>query len=180
MLSIVQTIAASQRGLFTRKQARVAGIHDMWLARMKDEEVEQVQHGVWLLTGAPADRHRLARAAILLLDADGTSFVKSLRQPKCVVSHLTAAVTHGMCEQLPARNQRPMVTTAIKIATTRRVQPIVARLAPSEIVWIDGIPVTSTERTVADLSPTDFEQIRLGAARHERSDNCRVSRPTGT
>ena len=176
--SILQRIASTQRGLFSRNQARLAGINDMWLARMKDDELEQVQHGVWSLTDAPEDRHRAARAAILLLDPDGTSFATSFRQPLCVVSHLTAAVIHGMCEQLPARNQRPVVTTPEKISTTRRVTPIAGRLDPSEIVRVDGIPVTSAERTLADLSPTGFEHIRLGALTG-RSDR-QVSRPTGT
>lgn len=177
----MQAIALTQRGLFTRNQARLAGINDMWLARMKDDEVEQVQHGVWCLSDAPDDRHRGARTAILLLDADGTSFIPSLRQPKCVISHLTAAVIHGMCEQLPVRNRRPVVTTAAKVTTTRRVEPVVGHLVPSEIVWIDGIPVTSTERTVADLLPTGFEHIRLGGIALEAGvDSRQISRPTGT
>jgi len=184
--SIVQVISVPQRGLFTRNQARLAGINDMWLARMKDDEIEQIQHGVWCFVDAPDDRYRVARTAVLLLDTDGASFAKSLRQPRCVISHLTAAVIHGMCEQLPARNQRPVVTTASKIVTTRRVEPIAGRLTPSEVVWIDGIPVTSTQRTVADLLPMEFGHIHLGGAqyerheRHERHDDRQVSRPTGT
>lgn len=166
----MQTIALTQRGLFTRNQARRAGVHDMWLARMKDDEVDQVQHGVWCLTDAPDDHYRVARTAILMLDADGTSLVPSPHQPHCVISHLTAAVIHGMCERLPTRIQRPVVTTTTKIVTTRRVEPIHGLLSPSEIVWIDGLPVTSTERTIDDLQSIGFEHFADG----------RVSRRTGT
>lgn len=172
VIATLRGIGIPQRGLFTRHQARSHGINDMWLARLKDDEIEQVQHGVWALADID-DRHREARAAILLLDAEGSSFVKSLRQPMCVVSHLSAAVLHGMCEQLPGKNRRPVVTTTHTIDTTRRVQPIRGRLKPSEVIWIDGIPVTSAERTLADLSPTGIDFARLAVDE-------RVSRPTGT
>ena len=173
VIATLHCIATPQRGLFTRHQAREHGINDMWLARLKDDEIEQVQHGVWALADV-VDRHRAARTAILLIDVDGTSFVKSLRQPMCVVSHLSAAVMHGMCDQLPGKNRGPVVTTTRTISTTRRVQPIKGKLKPAEVIWIDGIPVTSAERTLADLSRTGIELGEF-AVRDER-----VNRPTGT
>jgi predicted transcriptional regulator of viral defense system len=173
VIATLERVATPQRGLFTRHQAQHHGINDMWLARLKDDAIEQVQHGVWTIADV-VDRHRSVRTAILLIDVDGTSFVKSLRQPMCVVSHLSAAVMHGMCDQLPGKNRGPVVTTTRTISTTRRVQPIKGQLKPGEVVWIDGIPVTSAERTVADLSRAGFELGEFAALDE------RVSRLTGT
>jgi hypothetical protein len=131
-----------------RRHLRTQGFDDRELRRMlRDQQLTVVRRGAYL-PGAPPDdpvvRH-LAQvvAAARQLDADA------------VLSHVSAAVVHGW-DLWRAPLDRVQVTRSRRTGG-RRHPSVHVRAAPlgrSEVVEVDGLRVTSPERTAADLART--------------------------
>lgn len=154
-----------ERPLLTRDLA-AAGHSATELARLgRTGELVHLRRGAWL-TAEPGDvvrRHRLLVAATLELTADA------------VVSHLSAAVLHG----LPVPGPLPRVHLTRPAGRGKRrgyVHLHVAALDASDVVVRDGVAVTSLARTVVDLGCSlpfadavvaGDAALRLGLARHE-------------
>jgi hypothetical protein len=132
---------------------------------MRTGRLTPVRRGIYVQRGMPDDVH--ARHALLIAAA-----MRELAGD-AVVSHLSAAVLHGLriwgarIDRVPRRRR-----------TGGRCGPKVhvhtAALDPSEIVIIAGLPVTSLARTVADLARMlPFEQAVVladAATFHKRPD----------
>ena len=152
--------------LQTTKQWKTLGLTTRQIgnARRSGERVK-VRRGVDRDPGelSAADRHRaLIRATLPLL------------HPDSVVSHASAALLHG----LPVRHgdaERVQITRLGPAHGRRRrlVALHAAPLAKDEVTLIDGIPVTSLARTVADLARTasfEWAVIAADAALHAGLD----------
>jgi hypothetical protein len=134
--------------LVTRSQLLARGHADHEIRRrIRAGELDPVRPGSYAV--GPVDpgpaRHRLAvRAAVAEL------------APDAVVSHLSAAVLHGLpVHAVPlgvVQVTRPRRRTGARRG--RCVQVHSAPLDPDEVVLVDGIAVTSLARTLVDVART--------------------------
>lgn len=114
-------------------------------ALLRGGQLTRVRRGVYSPGSKPADpdaRHRLAVHAAFVELAEGT-----------VASHGSAAVLHRLPTwEVPLDRVQVTKVRAYGGRRERLVHVHVARLDPDEVTVIDGIPVTTLERTVVDLA----------------------------
>jgi hypothetical protein len=131
-------IAQRQGGVVRRSQAIAAGISDRQIEkRVNSETWVRIGNGTYRLFHMP-DSRDLVRAAVAAL-------------PNAVASHNSAAAIHGLSFV------NTHVATVMVHARTTHTFPGVQvfrcfDLARNHIEEIDGLPVTSTARTVMDLA----------------------------
>lgn len=145
----VSRLASGQWGLLTTAQARGYGISRDQLNHLVDVGIlERVEHGVYATTAVP-DEHRSVRVAWLVL-APTLTAEERLADPTAtgVVSHTSAAALHRLGDLL---DDVPEVTVAQRKQTRRPMRVHHLPLVSSDITLVDGLPVTTPERTVADL-----------------------------
>lgn len=138
---------------------------------LSDGVLDRVRHGVYA-PGPPPDPTNPAgrrRAHVRLLAA-----TRPLIHPDSVVSHMSAAVLHG----LPLRWADLARVSVTRAGSThgRAGRAFVlhnSRLAGDEITAIEGFTVTTIERTVADLAltlPFEWGVAMADAALHAGAD----------
>ena len=137
--ALILAMTRSQYGLFTRKQAIAAGLPPRTVERrVKRGIYERLLPGVYGIAGVPGSWHRST-----------LSVVFSATTP-AAASHRTAAYLWGMTDQRPttielvARRHRRVKRQDYTVHES-------GDLRHSDVIQIDGIPVTSAERTVVDL-----------------------------
>jgi len=152
-LAILGGLAADQYGLITTALARTHGVDGVTLLRLCDADLlGNVGRGVYLLPGAVRPSHLEIRVAWLRLDPARPAWERDGRGKKDgVVSHRSACLLHELGD-IPA----PKVELTVPGRLTTREQWVVLHrhpgpLDPDEIVVVDGLPVTSAERTIVDL-----------------------------
>jgi hypothetical protein len=139
--------------MITSAQAVGAGVGYMHLKRMTEAGLlEKVGTGVYLMVGgqAAAARHRALKVAWLRMDPAVPAWERPLLGPNsAIVSHRSAALLLHLGD---------LVVQDIEFTTPRRRtsrDPMVrlrqGTLAPYEISWADGLPVTTALRTLTDL-----------------------------
>lgn len=147
----VAQLAAAQWGLLTTSQAVDAGISKMQLSRMAAAgELERVVTGVYATPAAMADEHVDMRALWLSLAPHRTAEERLAEPHRAgVLSHASAAAMHGIGDMLADEVE---VTLPQRRQTRRAgLRPHHMDLAPEEVTVIDGLPVTTAARTIADL-----------------------------
>ena len=153
------------------RDLRLAGFTDGELSRLvRRGELVRVRRGTYgpPLTGtadATVAYSRRIRATIPLIASDA------------VISHLSAAVIHGLALVVPSLSRVQVTRPEVPGGKTRSGLEIHAAPLPAgDATVIDGLPVTSLARTVADLSRSlGFEQavvtgdsaLRVGLDREE-------------
>jgi hypothetical protein len=153
----VNSIAASQAGILTRRQALDAGMtEEMIKQRVSSGRWYRMKPGLYAVAGSPPHPHGLLVAATAALRA--------------VVSHESAAELLD----LPAVPRGRLVVT-VPFRKTHRFPGVTVHqstdLDPVDVVMIDDLPSTNTTRTIIDLAAV------LGARRLERViDHCLSSR----
>jgi very-short-patch-repair endonuclease len=130
-------IAARQRGVFTTAQARGVGLSsDMLTTRVRRGQIDRIEPGVYRIAGAPPTWEQAVLIACLA--------------ERGWASHRTAAALwelegcrRGVVEVVTRRwSRRP--NRSVRVHETRRLEEV-------DLTELDGIPVTSCERTVVDL-----------------------------
>ena len=155
-LIAIARYARGQWGMVTSAQAVAAGVSYMQIKRMTEAGLlDKAGPGVYLMIGgqAAAERNRAHKVAWLRLDPAVPGWERPLLGPNsAIVSHSSAAVLLRLGD---------LVVRDIEFTTTRRRtsrDPAVrlhrATLAPYEVTWADGLPVTTAIRTLADLLAT--------------------------
>ncbi len=153
-------LAAEQWGLFTTAQAGRVGVSSQQLARLAGQGVvERVRHGVYRVAGAPPGVRDHVRAVWLALRpaqtagqrlagrlAGGSGGVEGVE----VVSHRSAAALHGLGD-LDADRAEFSVGTR-RQSRDRDVRFHLAKLGAGDWAVLDGLPVTTAERTLVDLA----------------------------
>ncbi len=134
-------IAAAQRGVLSRRQALDAGFTERMIGRRVATGRWHIIHpGVYALAGTPDDEARGHWAAVLHAG------------PGCPIGMHTAARIHRFDEAF----EQPGIT--VLVDGDRRSPPpgIIWRrqvdLAEEDSVEVDGLPVTSIQRTAMDLA----------------------------
>ncbi|MFD7011700.1 type IV toxin-antitoxin system AbiEi family antitoxin domain-containing protein [Rhodococcus jostii] len=160
----VVALAAEQGGVVTSRQARaVTSVSVQQLKRMVDSGVlERLHHGLYRLARMPEDVHLDERVAWLALDPDAVVWER-LDQPvpTGVLSYRTAAGLHGLGD---------LDADVVELTAIRRIRlslpaVVVHRGVLSREDWqlVDGLPVTTPARTIADLAAagTDAGHLAL-------------------
>ncbi|WP_214407062.1 type IV toxin-antitoxin system AbiEi family antitoxin domain-containing protein [Pseudonocardia lacus] len=161
------------RGLWWRSELLAVGMSDDELRRLRRTgAVARVRPGAYVVAGPEelraaeegAARHRLAVLAAVPRLAPGA-----------VISHVSAAVMHGL--PIWFGPHHPFDVDRVRATRDRRsgarrstyLDLHAAALEPDEVVAVDGVPVTSIARTVADLArtlPLESALVPADAALH--------------
>ncbi|MEO3812999.1 type IV toxin-antitoxin system AbiEi family antitoxin domain-containing protein [Sphaerisporangium sp. B11E5] len=183
-LRAVSEHAAGQWGLVTAAQARAAGLTAVDLLRLTEAELlENVGHGVYLVAGAVPPKHQEIKVAWLRLNPGTPAWRRQRPETyEGVISHASACVLHDIGD-IPA--------TTVTISTPRRrttrepnVRLLQRAVDPADVTLIDGLPVTTPERTIVDLlaDRADGGHIAgaLADARHRSLLDLRTLAPRAT
>ncbi len=146
--------AGRQDNVVTITQIRECGLsHDALKWRLHNGLIQRLHTGVYLIGPAPPSFHARARAAALAV------------APHSAVSMRSAAARLGFAPE-PAG---PIHVTVSGRDVRSRSGIIVhrSRLTSAEVWMVDGVPVTSPARTLADLAATEpvaeVEQLLIDA-----------------
>jgi predicted transcriptional regulator of viral defense system len=134
-------------GLITAKQARDAGFTDSVLARlMQRGRLERMARGVYRIPQLGSDRFSQYREGVL--------WAQSSQGPSIVALSMESALAaYGLSDVNPAA----VHLTVPKATRLRRKRPEwvvihAADLAANEVQVHEGLPVTTIERTIRDLT----------------------------
>lgn len=138
---VLYEIAVDQHGYFTTAQARVAHVRPMTIVMMeKRGKIERVSRGVYRLVHFPLSPNALYMEATLWPV-----------EPTGVLSHQSALVLHDLSDASPAKVH---VTVPRRFRLRRKTPAYLvlhrADLPDDEVEFVDGIPVTTPERTIRD------------------------------
>ncbi|MFC0108968.1 type IV toxin-antitoxin system AbiEi family antitoxin domain-containing protein [Kibdelosporangium aridum] len=150
-LELLGEYTAGQWGMVTTRQALLLEVDDVTLHRLKAAGLlETVRHGVHAVTSAAVPDARPEQAVWLSLRPEVAAWERPRIDPDGgVVSHESAARLHGLGD-LP--NDRVEITVPRR-RTTRDPNVFLRRgdLNESEVMLLDGLPVTTPIRTIQDL-----------------------------
>lgn len=144
-------VAAEQWGLVTTAQARALGVSSQGMARLTNQgSLERMTHGVYRVSGVPPEPADELRAAWLTLDPARRAAERIRDASPAVVSHRSAAGLHGLGD-LDA-DLHEFTTADRKQSRRPDIKLHRGHLAPGEWTVVDGLPVTTVARTIADLA----------------------------
>ncbi|MGA1838851.1 type IV toxin-antitoxin system AbiEi family antitoxin domain-containing protein [Herbiconiux sp. 11R-BC] len=164
-------LAGGQWGMFTAAQATAHGVARSTLLRREQAgALERVRTGVYRLPGVPSDRLDEIRAAWLASEPENSAWER-LSNPDVVVGGGAAAWAHQLGDLYPS----PILMYSRKRRQTRHddVRYSTRSVPEQDVTVLDGLPVTTRERTIADLVDepgTDLSLIADALRDAERSD----------
>ncbi|BDZ52764.1 hypothetical protein GCM10025867_50050 (plasmid) [Frondihabitans sucicola] len=146
---VLGDLAAGQWGMLTTAQANERGISRANLVnREGDGRLERMVHGVYRLGGSASSPLDDIRAAWLSTNPTPLAHER-VGAPDVVVGSAAAALIHGIGDL----DALPYLMISPERHSTRRTDITYSTrdLDPGDVVVRDGLPVTSVERTIADL-----------------------------
>jgi predicted transcriptional regulator of viral defense system len=155
-------LAAEQWGLVTTAQARRVGVSPQTVARLTNQgALERMTHGVYRLTGTPPSPLDNLRAAWLALEPARRANERLREHAPAVVSHRSAAAIH----ELGDLEADEFEFTIAERKQSRRPDIRIHRgqIGSEEWMAIDGLPVTTVVRTVADLADAHLDGGHLAS-----------------
>lgn len=161
VLETLELLASDQWGIITTAQAQRGDISRLHLSRLADQGViRRARRGVYLLPSHAESSSSDIQAAWLSLEPQLFVDERWEAENPCVVSHQSAAEIHGIGGLIPSK--RTFSTAGQKRATQADVEIFSERpLEPDDVVSFGGLPVSSIERTVADLAEAQIERQYL-------------------
>jgi hypothetical protein len=148
----IADIASSQWGMVTTAQARVHGVARANLAhRVRTGALERTGHyGVYRLAAAPTSPLDDLRAAWLSTNPASLAPERTaVPLPDAVVASAAAAMVHGMGDVYPAPYR--IIVSGRRQSAKGDVTYSWRALDSRDVEVVDGLPVTTRERTVTDL-----------------------------
>lgn len=179
-LRTLAEVTESQWGMVTSAQASARGISHMNLSRLTDSgSLVRLAQGVYRDAGAPSVEHEELRAAWLAIEPKKLAYERLQDLPNTgVVSGESASRLHAIGDLRASRSE---FTTPTRKQTQRPDVRYRTRSLPEQDVTVrDGLPVTTRERTIADLVE-DRQDLSLvagvlrDAAQQSRLDLDRLS-----
>lgn len=171
--SALSAVAAEQGGLVTSAQAATVGVTPLTLSRLTGKGLlDRVSHGVYAFSVSP-DLNRTIRGEWLAL-APELLVADRLRDPSLgVVSHTSAAVVHDLGDFLEPKHE---FTMPGRRQSRRPVRIHRGGLTSDDVMIVDGMLVTTPQRTVADLVADfrDLEHVSRVVRDALRRDRCTV------
>ncbi|WP_369678928.1 type IV toxin-antitoxin system AbiEi family antitoxin domain-containing protein [Saccharopolyspora antimicrobica] len=165
---------AGQWGLVTAAQAKGAGVDSVTLLRLVDAGLlVRVRHGVYQLAVSEESAHLAEKAAWLALRPAVAGWVRPKLDPDGgVVSHRSAALLQGLGDLV---SERIEITVPRRRATRDSEVKLRGRpLDEDEVTRVDGLPVTTVERTVIDLLNDRVDASHMGQIIHEANRRDRL------
>jgi predicted transcriptional regulator of viral defense system len=150
-LRVLAEVTAYQWGMVTSAQASMHGITRLDLSRLAaDGQLERVAHGVYKDAGAPAGPHDELKAAWLSTDSKtmGEARIKDGANG-VVVAGESAADLHGIGDFRALRHE--FVSPARRQSQRSAIRYRQRTLDPRDVTLVEGLPVMTMERTIADL-----------------------------
>lgn len=176
-LENLELLGADQWGLVTTSQAIENGISRLWMQRLSERGIlQRLRHGVYALPSSRPGTLQDIQAAWLSVTA-GAPFQGSENKPHAaVVSGATAASVYEIGDLVP-----PFIEISVPQArmTKQRDLRLIHRELPTEDVDdLDGLPVTTVERTIYDLSiaATDLDHLTTLVVDAARRPDANVDR----
>lgn len=151
MLRVLGEVTASQWGMVTTAQAASLGVSRLALARAAEAgHLIRLTQGVYREAGAPADEFEDLRAGWLATDPTRTAEARLGDGPAgVVVSGVSAAWLYKMGDLPPEPYQ---FTTPTRRQSQRAgIRFRTRHLHDDEVTLVAGLPITTVERTLADL-----------------------------
>lgn len=153
----VAEFGAEQWGLITSAQARALGVTAVQMKRLADRgALERVHHGIYRMTRLPYDPRQDLRVAWVALDPRTPAWERlSQPFPGGVVSHRSAAQLHGLGDldadlaEFTCRRRIRLSLPDVRIHT--------GTVEVHQWTVVDGLPVTTAQRTIADLAATTID-----------------------
>ncbi len=147
-------VAEAQGGFFTALQAHAAGFTRQLVAHhISSGQFRRVKRGIYRLARFPQSRY-----------AD--LFVAWLQTgPHSVISHESALALYELTDLIPGAVHVTVPRTASRRRSGIRLHT--GHLAPDEITRREGLPVTTVERTIADLITGGWPEEIIRQAIHE-------------
>ncbi len=154
-------VVARQHGVVTNRQLRAAGLSAAAIGRrLRSGRLRELHRGVYLTL--PCALPHTAEMAAVLASGAGAA-----------LSCLSAAERWGLRAASGVGARQAPVDVNVQNRSRRRAGirvHAVARPAPDEVTTLDGIPITSVQRTLLDLaSALDDHELELAVARAERN-----------
>lgn len=150
-LRTLAEVTAYQWGMVTSAQASMRGVTRLDLSRLAaDGQLERLIHGVYKDAGAPAGPYDDLKAAWLSIDPKtmGEARVQNLTNG-VVVAGESAADLHGIGDFRAPRHE--FVSPARRQSQRRAIRHRQRMLDSRDVTLVDGLPVMTMERTIADL-----------------------------
>lgn len=174
-LRLLAEVTESQWGMVTSAQAKARGVSPMNLSRLTESgDLVRLSHGVYRDAGAPSGEHDELRAAWLAIDPARLAYDRLSEIPtSAVVSGESASRLHRIGD---FRAMRSEFTLPRRRQTQRSDVRYRSGVLPHQDVAIhEGLPVTTRERTIADLVRDRHDLSLVGdalrdAARQSRLD----------
>lgn len=161
VLEILETAASDQWGIITTAQAHREGITRLQLGRLAEQGViQRVRRGVYLLPSTQFNADLEIRTAWISLEPGTYIAERWDSHSPIVVSHESAALLHQIGDLIPQEH-------TFSVATRKQTNQddihifINRKISEAEISNLTGLPVTSVERTVADLAASKIERSYL-------------------
>ncbi|QTJ70849.1 type IV toxin-antitoxin system AbiEi family antitoxin domain-containing protein (plasmid) [Rhodococcus sp. ZPP] len=148
----VAEFGAEQWGLITSAQARALGVSAVQMKRLADRgALERVHHGIYRMARLPFDLRQDLRVAWVALDLNTPAWERlSQPFPGGVVSHRSAAQLHELGDldadltELTCLRRVRLSLPDVRIHT--------GTVDVDDWTVVDGLPVTTARRTIADLA----------------------------
>lgn len=155
-------LASSQWGLFTTAQALAEGTSRTQLSRLVSKgRIDPVSYGVYRLADGEETPHASIKAAWLSLFPKKTAYDRLRSRPyDAIVAGRTAACMHGDTELY--ESPYTFAVTDGKRSARKDIELHSWRIDECDIITIEGLPVTSAERTIADLFRNSEDPGQVG------------------
>lgn len=159
-LESLELLGADQWGLVTSAQAQSNGVSKVWLQRLNARGIlQRLRHGVYSLPSSQPGHLRDVRGAWLSVSTTTLEPKAEETVWPAVVSGASAAALHEIGDLLP-----PYIEFSVplrRISKQSDVNLVRRTLTTDDVVVMDGLPVTTAERTIHDLSvaPTDLDHL---------------------
>lgn len=157
VLESLEVIGSDQWGVVTTAQAAREGVTRLQLSRLAEEGVlNRARRGVYLLPSHPYGPYSDVQIGWVSLEPSKFAAERWSSPERVVVSHSSAALVHDVGDLIPEKltysssRRKQTKQDDIQIFNHREFDP-------GDVVNIDGLPVTSPERTAADLAATGIE-----------------------
>lgn len=130
--------------MFTTAQAAEVGVPRKLLSSLSASgAIERLAQGVYRMAGVPPAEHQIESIRPHWLAVGGSA------EAGVVAAGTTAATLHGIGDWFPAESA--FVTSTRRTTRLPDVRLRIRRLDEEDVVYVDGLPSMTVERTIADF-----------------------------
>lgn len=150
-LSAIEELAASQWGLFTTAQAAHYGVQRNQISRLVEKgRAEKLCYGVYRMTSGDETAGAEIKAAWMSIYHKDFVAERMKKSPRdAVVAGRTAAFMHNFGDFYAS--PYTFIVSKRKQTTRDDMKYLLWELDEQDITFLNGLPVTTIERTIADL-----------------------------